>query len=154
MIGVSLLFGDGATTPAISMLGALEGLPIASETARAGLAAGMLFLLFATQKFGTRVIGLCSGPICLLWFVTLAALGIYNMSTHLAEARLVAEALSPTSIALLWRGGVFSDLSAWRLLGGVTLVFTCSEALYADVGHFGRGPITASWVFVFPCLVL
>jgi len=151
VFGAALLFGDGAITPAVSVLSAVEGL----ETVNAGwgkfampLAVGILVALFLSQGLGTKRLGGLFGPVMLAWFAVLAVLGVWQVA--LEPAVLVA--FNPLFAAgVLWNGG----WGAWALVGAVVLAVTGAEALYADLGHFGRGPIVRAWKWVvFPSLVL
>jgi KUP system potassium uptake protein len=151
VFGAALLFGDGAITPAVSVLSAVEGL----ETVNAGwgrfalpLAVGILAVLFLSQGVGTKRLGGLFGPVMLVWFAVLAVLGVWQVV--LEPGVLVA--FSPLYAAgVLWNGG----WGAWALVGAVVLAVTGAEALYADLGHFGRDPIVRAWKWVvFPSLVL
>jgi len=149
--GASLLYGDGAITPAISVLGAMEGLALAAPSAQALVVpatVGILVALFCLQRRGTSTIGLIFGPIMLLWFVVLAALGL----RHIVAAPEIIKALNP------WYGLQFlgqRGLAGFTVLGAVFLSVTGGEALYADLGHFGRAPIRLAWhAVVWPALVL
>jgi KUP system potassium uptake protein len=151
LFGAALIYGDGAITPAISVLSALEGLNIVAPAfAPYVLPAAVLILiaLFAIQPQGTARIGLAFGPIMALWFVTIAVLGIWGISQHPS----VLVAIDPRyGVSYLLSGGVVGFL----VLGGVFLCVTGAEALYADMGHFGARPIRLAWsVIVFPSLVL
>jgi KUP system potassium uptake protein len=151
VLGAALLYGDGAITPAISVLSAVEGLAVAApnlEGAVVPITVAILVLLFAIQRRGTAALGLIFGPITLLWFLTLAGLGLF----HLADAPEILEAINPVyGLQFL----ISDNLSGFGVLGSVFLVVTGGEALYADLGHFGRKPIRLAWVWiVFPCLLL
>jgi KUP system potassium uptake protein len=151
IFGASLFFGDSMITPAISVLSAVEGLKVVDPGLAAAvvpIAAVVLFALFALQRHGTGVVGKLFGPVCGIWFVALAVLGVRGIAAHPA----VLEALSPSyAVAFFTRHG----LTAFLALGGVVLVVTGAEALYADLGHFGRGPINRAWLLiVFPALIL
>jgi len=151
LFGAALIYGDGAITPAISVLSALEGLHLAIPAVdRYVLPAAVVVLiaLFAIQPRGTSSIGKLFGPVMLTWFVAIAAMGLYGISQHPA----VLVGLSPTyAIAYLAHGG----FTAFALLGSVFLCVTGAEALYADMGHFGKRPIWLSWfAAVFPALIL
>ncbi len=149
--GASLLYGDGVITPAISVLSAVEGLLIATtkiEPFIIPLTLGILAGLFAVQSKGTGAIGKWFGGVMLAWFSVLAVLGIY----HITKNPSVFRALNPLEgfHFLLARGK-----SALVVMGSVFLVVTGGEALYADMGHFGRKPIARAWTFlVFPALIL
>jgi len=151
LFGAALIYGDGAITPAISVLSALEGLDIATPAfAPYVLPAAVLILiaLFAIQPQGTARIGRAFGPIMALWFVTVAVLGLWGIARHPA----VLVAIDPRYGAhYLLSGG----LTGFLVLGAVFLCVTGAEALYADMGHFGARPIRLAWsAIVFPSLVL
>jgi KUP system potassium uptake protein len=152
LIGAALLYGDGIITPAISVLGAAEGFatmsPRFTPTVIAWIACVILAGLFWVQHKGTKNIGGVFGPVMLVWFATLAVLGVWHISTFPAVLR----ALNPAwGLALLRHNPV--EISA--LLGAVVLAITGAEALYADMGHFGRRFIAFAWYgAAFPGLVL
>ena len=151
LFGASLIYGDGAITPAISVLSALEGveqIAPALQTYVLPAATVILLALFAVQPFGTAAIGRAFGPIMLIWFLVIAALGVYGILQH----PTVFAAINPLyGLDYLGRGG----MTGFLVLGGVFLCVTGAEALYADMGHFGPGPIRFSWSFVvFPALIL
>jgi KUP system potassium uptake protein len=151
LLGAALIYGDGAITPAISVLSALEGLQIAAPTLghySLPAAVAILVLLFVAQPLGTSRIGAAFGPIMLLWFVSIGALGLWGV----AQNPSVFWAINPYyGFHLLATNG----LNGFLLLGGIFLCVTGAEALYADMGHFGKWPIRASWAgIVFPCLLL
>ncbi|MBV8191021.1 MAG: KUP/HAK/KT family potassium transporter [Alphaproteobacteria bacterium] len=151
LFGAALIYGDGAITPAISVLSALEGTHVVlPELAPYVLPAAVAILigLFALQRQGTARIGGLFGPIMALWFVTIGLLGLWGIARHPA----VLWALDPLlGLRYLASGGPM----AFLLLGGVFLCVTGAEALYADMGHFGRRPIRLAWsALVFPALVL
>ncbi len=151
VFGASLFYGDGIITPAISVLSAVEGVKVAAP----GLAhyvlpitLTVLTLLFVIQRYGTGLVGKLFGPVMLLWFSALAVAGVNGITKHPA----ILKALSPTYGAqfILRHGGI-----AFIALGSIVLAVTGAEALYADMGHFGRPPITRAWFFVvFPALTL
>ena len=151
IVGAALLYGDGMITPAISVLSAVEGLEIAFpglESAVVPITVAILVGLFAIQRFGTARIGRLFGPVMLVWFVTIAILGLIQI---VANPGILA-ALSPHYAVQLFaeHGG-----HAFLLLGSVILVVTGGEALYADMGHFGRDPIRRVWLgLVKPALLL
>jgi KUP system potassium uptake protein len=151
LLGAALIYGDGAITPAISVLSALEGLEIAAPSLShyvVPAAVVILALLFAVQPLGTARIGSAFGPVMALWFVTIGALGLWGI----ARDPWVLLALNPLYGVRLLAGG---GLHGFLVLGGIFLCVTGAEALYADMGHFGRGPIRLAWSWiVFPCLVL
>jgi KUP system potassium uptake protein len=151
LIGAALIYGDGAITPAISVLSAVEGLEIAAPALSHFIlpaSIAILVVLFAAQPLGTAKIGRAFGPIMLLWFAAIAILGLGGIAKHPS----VLLGLSPTyAISFLLHGG----WTPFLILGGVFLCVTGAETLYADIGHFGAGPIRAGWYFVvFPSLVL
>jgi len=151
LIGAALLFGDGIITPAISVLGAAEGLNAISPGFAVYvpyLACAILAALFWFQKRGTMSIGAVFGPIMLVWFATLGVLGAW----YIARAPSVLRAINPAyGLALLHNPPV----EVAELLGSIVLAITGAEALYADMGHFGRRAITIAWYGVaFPGLVL
>ena len=151
LFGAALFYGDGAITPAISVLSAIEGLEIATPAFKPfviPITIGILAALFAVQKHGTALVGIAFGPITALWFGVLAILGILQIAQHPA----VLLAISPTyAIAFLTSHAVLGFFS----LGAVFLVLTGAEALYADMGHFGRKPIRLAWFcLVLPALLL
>ncbi len=151
LFGMALLYGDGVITPAISVLSAVEGLKVTAPALSdwvIPLAIGILLGLFAMQRRGTGAVGALFGPVMLVWFSTLAVLGLLRISGNLD----VLEALNPThAVDYLLTNGFDGFLS----LGSVFLVVTGGEALYADMGHFGRSPIRWGWFTVaFPALVI
>lgn len=151
VIGAGLLYGDGVITPAISVLGALEGVAVqqpAAEPYIVPIACVILVGLFAVQKRGTGTIGAAFGPIMIVWFLTIGILGI----VHIADAPRVLTALSPTHAVELF---VRRPERAAALLASVVLAVTGGEALYADMGHFGARPIRLAWLgLAMPALVL
>src|SRR3984893_18669566 len=151
LFGAALIYGDGAITPAISVLSALEGLKMVAPSFNPYVlpaAVAVLIGLFAIQPQGTANIGKAFGPIMALWFVVIGTLGVWGIAQHPA----VLWALDPRhGIEYLFSGGATSFL----VLGGGFLCVTGAEALYADMGHFGATPIRLAWsALVFPCLVL
>jgi KUP system potassium uptake protein len=151
LFGAALLYGDGVITPAISVLGAVEGLRVAAPALGhlvVPITVGILVLLFLFQKQGTARVGAVFGPIMLLWFACIALLGLRG----LALDPRVLWAVSPAhALAFVARHRVHGFL----VLGAVVLVITGAEALYADMGHFGRRPIRAAWLGVaMPALLL
>ena len=151
LFGMALLYGDGVITPAISVLSAVEGLEVvnpALHTWVIPLSVGILIGLFAVQSRGTGAVGALFGPVMLLWFGTLAVLGVLRM---VGEPAVLAAFNPLAAISYLGRTGFAGFLS----LGSVFLVVTGGEALYADLGHFGRNPIRRGWFMVaFPALAL
>jgi KUP system potassium uptake protein len=151
VVGASLLYGDGVITPAISVLSAVEGLAVASPRLAPlvlPLTCGILLALFTIQRRGTGDVGKLFGPVMVVWFLTMAGLGIY----HIIQKPEILFALSPHhGIAFFLRNGIHSLL----ILGSVVLAVTGGEALYADMGHFGIRPIRLAWTtFVLPSLML
>ncbi len=151
LFGAALIYGDGAITPAISVLSALEGLNMATTAFQpyiVPMAVGILLALFAIQSQGTARIGQAFGPVMFAWFIAMALMGISGIVQHPA----VLAAIDPRyGLTYLFSHGV----SGFLVLGGVFLCVTGAEALYADMGHFGRGPIQLSWfAIVFPSLIL
>ena len=151
ILGVALFYGDSVITPAISVMSAMEGLVVvnpALEEFVLPASVVILALLFAIQRHGTHLVGRAFGPVMAVWFVTIAALGIPQI---IATPQILA-ALSPT-YALQFL--VLYPWVAFVALGAVVLTVTGAEALYADMGHFGAGPIRNAWfLLVFPCLAL
>ncbi len=154
VIGAALFYGDGIITPAVSVLGALEGLKEAPgigaslSTYVLPASAVILVALFLIQSRGTASVAKWFGPITLIWFLVLGGLGLY----HIAEDLSIFRALSPHyGFIFLVKNGFIGFV----ILGSVFLAVTGAEALYADMGHFGKTPIQAAWVFlVLPCLLL
>ena len=151
LFGAALIYGDGAITPAISVLSALEGLEVATPVLKPyilPLAVAVLFGLFLIQPQGTARIGRAFGPVMLVWFVVIALLGIGGMLQHPG----VLWAINPAyALHYLFSHGI----TGFLLLGAVFLCVTGAEALYADMGHFGAHPIRMAWAWiVFPSLVL
>ncbi|MDP1640732.1 MAG: potassium transporter Kup [Phenylobacterium sp.] len=154
MIGAALFYSDGVITPALSVLSAVEGLKVAPGIGPAlspfvlPISAGILIALFAAQSRGTAKIGRYFGPITALWFLTLGGLGIY----HIFDDPRILMGLSPHYGLLFILDNGFLG---FVILGSVFLAVTGAEALYADMGHFGKGPIRAAWiVLVLPALLL
>ena len=151
VFGAALFFGDGVLTPAISVLSAVEGLEIAAPGLTRWvlpITITVLLVLFATQRFGTHQVGRAFGPVIIVWFLSLAVIGGVNIS-HNPD---VIHAINPW-----WAARFFVD-HGWHgifILGAVVLAVTGGEALYADMGHFGRRPIQYAWNFlVLPSLTL
>jgi KUP system potassium uptake protein len=151
ILGVCLFYGDSLITPAISVLSAVEGVRVAAPSLGhivVPVAAVILTALFAVQRFGTGRVGALFGPVMLLWFGALAAAGVAGI---IAQPGVLV-GLSPTYAVLFV---VDHPLLAFIAMGAIVLVITGAEALYADMGHFGRPPIRRAWFFVvFPALVL
>ncbi len=151
LFGAALLYGDGMITPAISVLSAVEGLGVATPLFNpyvVPITLGVLIALFLLQRRGTAGVGALFGPVMLVWFLSIAALGLRAI---VAEPRVLA-AVSPIhAVAFFGNNGFYSLL----VLGSVFLVVTGGEALYVDMGHFGKRPIRLTWFgLVLPALVL
>jgi KUP system potassium uptake protein len=151
LFGAALLYGDGIITPAISVLGAMEGLGVAVPSMSRfilPISIAIVTLLFLVQKHGTETVGRIFGPVTTLWFVCIAILGVRGIL------------LEPAVLTALWPGHavmlfVREGWTAFFVLAAVVLVVTGGEALYADMGHFGKRPIRIAWfVVVLPALVL
>jgi KUP system potassium uptake protein len=151
MFGVALFYGDGMITPAISVLSAVEGVKVAVPSLAslvAPITIAVLAGLFAIQRFGTHAIGRLFGPVMVVWFAVIAIAGLHRVVAHPA----IVKALSP-SYGLEFFGA--HPGIAFIALGAIVLTLTGAEALYADMGHFGRAPISRAWFFVvFPALTL
>jgi KUP system potassium uptake protein len=151
LFGTALLYGDGIITPAISVLSAVEGLEIAAPSLESyviPIAVVILIALFSIQRAGTAVVGAIFGPVMIVWFAVLAVLGGY----HVIQDPDVLIAINPA-----YGGQLIGDSPrlAFLALGAIFLVVTGSEALYADMGHFGKRPIRLGWyIVVFPALLL
>jgi KUP system potassium uptake protein len=151
LFGAALIYGDGAITPAISVLSALEGLNMVTPAFQPYVvpaAVAILVALFAIQSQGTAAIGHLFGPVVLVWFAAIATMGISGIVQH----PTVFAALNPVyGLSYLFSNGA----TGFWVLGAVFLCVTGAEALYADMGHFGRGPIKLAWfAVVFPSLIL
>ena len=151
LFGAALLYGDGVITPAISVLGAVEGMEVGTPALAhivVPITLVILFALFMVQRYGSARVGTAFGPIMLVWFVTIATLGIHSISA----APAVLASANP------WHGVLFfrdHGIAGFLTLGAVVLVVTGGEALYADMGHFGKRPIRIAWfVGVLPALLL
>jgi KUP system potassium uptake protein len=151
VFGASLFFGDSMITPAISVLSAIEGVQVAAPSVGdvvLPITAVILIGLFVIQRLGTSAVGRLFGPVMAVWFVVIGAWGIRGIVSNPS----ILKALSPT-YALTFLFGHFT--TSFFSLAAVVLAVTGAEALYADMGHFGRGPITRSWLFmVFPACIL
>ena len=151
LFGAALLYGDGVITPAITVLGAMEGLEVVSPAFNRLVIPLTLFVLvgfFFVQRFGTARVGGVFGPMMILWFGSIATLGVREV----LRAPAILAAVNP------WYGArmfVEHGTATIVLLGAVVLAVTGAEALYADMGHFGKKPIRLAWFWlVFPCLLL
>ncbi len=151
ILGASMFYADGIITPAISVLSAVEGLEIAAPRLQevvVPITLAVLFGLFWAQSKGTELVGKFFGPVMILWFGALAALGIGGIAHNLT----ILHALNPLYAVEFF---VHQPLIAFISLGAVVLAVTGAEALYADMGHFGRRPVTLAWYgLVFPALLL
>jgi KUP system potassium uptake protein len=151
IFGASLFFGDSMITPAISVLSAVEGLKVVQPSLDhlvVPITAAIIVVLFAAQRLGTGTVGRMFGPVMILWFSVIAVVGIAGIADH----PTILKALSPT-YAIDFLVGHFSI--AFFALAAVVLAITGAEALYADMGHFGRAPITFAWLaLVFPACIL
>ncbi|MDP2018899.1 potassium transporter Kup, partial [Hydrogenophaga sp.] len=151
IFGTALFYGDGVITPAISVLSAVEGLEVISPAFRqyvVPITLVVLFALFAVQKRGTGGLGKFFGPITVVWFLTIAGLGVNQIVDHPE----ILAALSPHhALRFMWQ----QPGTTFIILGAVVLCVTGAEALYADLGHFGKKPIRLAWfLVVMPCLTL
>jgi KUP system potassium uptake protein len=151
VFGAALFYGDAVLTPAISVLSAVEGLEIGTTALKpyvVPVSVGILIALFAFQRHGSAAVGALFGPVMVLWFVTLAAAGL----AAIAKTPSVLAAINPMyALTFLTAHG----WSSFVVLGAVVLAVTGAEALYADMGHFGKGPIRSAWFgLVFPALTL
>ena len=151
ILGAGLMLGDGMLTPAISVISALEGVNVFAPVFSSWIipfTCIVLFFVFFMQSVGTAKIGVIFGPIIFIWFCTIAILG----GIHIVHNPVVLNAINP------YYAFEFFYQNGWRgyaLLGGVFLVMTGGEALYADLGHFGKAPIRLTWfILVLPCLLL
>ncbi len=151
LLGAALIYGDGVITPAISVLSALEGVNVVTEVFKPyvmPMAVVILLVLFSAQRFGTEKIGRAFGPIMLLWFIVIALLGVASILKHPGVIAAVDPRYAMRFMAASGRAG-------FLVLGGVFLCITGGEALYADMGHFGKSPIRRSWYcVVLPALLL
>jgi KUP system potassium uptake protein len=151
VLGAALFYGDAVLTPAISVLSAIEGLEVGTAAFKPyvlPIAIGVVIGLFALQRQGTSVVGALFGPITVLWFFVIAALGF----AAILKNPDVLQALNPMHAL---RFTTQHGFASFLVLGAVLLAFTGAEALYADMGHFGRGPIRLAWFgLVFPALIL
>jgi KUP system potassium uptake protein len=151
VVGATMFYGDSVVTPAISVLSAIEGLEVAAPALHAyivPLTMCVLVGLYSVQRRGTAGIGRWFGPVMVLWFLTLAVMGVINI----IEAPVILQALNPLHAA---RFLLENRFVAFVALGAVVLALTGAETLYADMGHFGKRPIRLAWfMIVFPSLAL
>lgn len=151
MIGTGLLYGDGVITPAISVLSAVEGLEVATPALQpyvVPITVGLLVMLYALQSKGTAGIGKFFGPVILVWFCALASMGVVNI----IQTSEILHALNPIHA---YRFLANAGWIAFVALGGIVLAVTGAEALYADMGHFGKKPVRLAWFMVaYPALTL
>ncbi len=151
LIGAALFYGDGLITPAVSVLSAVEGIGVAAPGLNSlviPIALVILFLFFAVQRFGTGKVGRVFGPIMVIWFLALAILGLLSV----IQTPAVLRSINPAHAVSFFQG---EPLLAFLALGSIVLCVTGAEALYADMGQFGRGPIRLSWfAIVAPALYL
>jgi KUP system potassium uptake protein len=151
IFGAALLYGDGMITPAITVLGAIEGLKVTTplfDPYVVPIAVVIIIGVFAIQRFGTHLVGRMFGPIMVLWFVVIAVLGVMWMVRH----PVVLTAIDPRHAFVFFRE---HGWHGFAVLGAVFLVVTGGEALYADMGHFGKRPIRVAWfALVLPALLL
>ncbi len=151
IFGTALFFGDGVITPAISVLSAIEGVGVVAPSLTKYVVPAtivVLLLLFSIQRHGVAGVGKLFGPITVLWFLAIGSTG----AAQLVKDPAVLQALNP-----VWAFEFFVQhgIAAWLALGAVVLAVTGGEALYADMGHFGRYPIRLGWLcLVLPCLLL
>jgi KUP system potassium uptake protein len=151
VFGAALFYGDAVLTPAISVLSAVEGLEVGTTAFKpyiVPISVGILVALFLIQRHGTGVVGLLFGPICAVWFVAIGAAGIWNI----AQAPAILAALDPRHALYFVTA---HGLASFAVLGAVLLAITGAEALYADLGHFGKRAIRLAWFgLAAPALVL
>jgi len=151
MLGASLFYGDAVITPAISVLSAVEGMKVVTPTFDpyvVPLTLVILAILFAVQRFGTGSVGIVFGPVTLVWFLAIGASGL----VHIFDDPEILLAINPYYIVSFLTN---QPEVAFVTIGAIFLAVTGAEALYADLGHFGRKPIVLAWLWVvFPCLLL
>ncbi len=151
LFGTALLYGDGMITPAISVLSAVEGLSLITplfDPYIIPITVVILIGLFSIQKYGTATVGKVFGPVTLLWFIVLGLLGLFNIVQNIS----ILAAINPYYAIQFFASHSYKG---FFVLGSVFLVITGGEALYSDLGHFGRMPITRAWfIIVLPALIL
>jgi KUP system potassium uptake protein len=156
IVGTGFVLGDGCLTPAISVVSAIEGIAVYEEslvTAVVPISCIILFFLFMSQRFGTAKIGFLFGPIIVLWFLSIGAIGIWKQVVSSDGAGALAwSAWNPAhAVNIFARHGEVG----WLALGSVVLSITGVEAMFADLGHFGAGPVRFGWLaLAYPCLIL
>ncbi|KAJ3679753.1 hypothetical protein LUZ60_017764 [Juncus effusus] len=153
LLGTCMVIGDGALTPAISVLSAVQGIQSRSSEITQGQVVGIsvaiLFVLFMFQRFGTSKVSFMFSPIMILWFLFTASIGLYNIITYYPA---VLKAISPHYIYYFFRS---QKLKAWSLLGAIALCITGAEAMFADLGHFSKDAIQVAFcALVYPSLIL
>ncbi|AXC51253.1 potassium transporter Kup [Paracoccus suum] len=151
IVGVSLFFGDSMITPAISVLSAVEGVNLVApglDRYIVPVTLGIVFILFWAQRHGTEAVSRLFGPVMFIWFTTMAVLG----ASHIMDDGRILQALNPLrAISFIWQNGA----GALPVMGSVFLAVTGAEALYADMGHFGKRPVRVAWTgIVWPALGL
>ena len=151
ILAASLLIGDGALTPAVSILSAFEGLVVAKPSLSSWtvkISVILIIVLFFVQRWGSSRIGICFGPIMILWFIALSIIGVWRITFK----PVILKAFNP------WLGMNYliqTGATGFFQIGSIFLSVTGLEALYADLGHFGRWPVRFSWfAFVFPAVLL
>lgn len=154
IISVAAILADGVLTPAISVMGAINGLSVVSTNVDSGVVAGVsiaiLFLFFLSQRFGTSKVAFAFSPIIIMWYLFLAGIGIYNITLY----PTILTAFNPYEAILFLRGD-YPGFGGWNSLAAAFLTVTGSEAMFADLGHFNRKAIRVSFTFVvLPCLLL
>ncbi len=151
VVGASLFYGDSVITPAISVLSSVEGLKVAAPSLSnfvLPIGVAILSVLFVVQRWGTHLVGRLFGPVMVLWFVCIAAIG----APQIVRAPGILRSMSPTYLISFIAVHPYISFIA---MGAVVLVITGAEALYADMGHFGRAPIRCAWfAVVFPALII
>jgi len=156
IVGTGFVLGDGCLTPAISVVSAIEGIAVYEESLVAAvvpISCVILFFLFMSQRFGTAKIGFLFGPIIVLWFVSIGAIGLWKQVVAGGDGGALAwSAWNPAhAVNFFARHGEIG----WLALGNVVLAITGVEALFADLGHFGAGPVRFGWLaLAYPCLLL
>lgn len=157
MISCCFLIGDGCITPPNTVLGALNS-PVLQLSTMWNVVMAVVILLgtFAYQKFGSKFIGFVAGPLILVWFLAIGGAGLRKIIVAEPKVRTaIVRGVNPATVVEFWSRGKYAGFPAFKALSGITLCVTGTEALYADMGHFGAPAITLAWFFlVFPCLLL